>query len=173
MELNRRKALVLGAAGLTFATAGSALAQAATDAKPADAAAAAPAPAAPAAAAPAAAAPGTEGKTVEEWIAEFTGGKDVADGGITLTAPEIAENGNTVPVSVDVEGASEVLMLATGNPTPGVMIAKFGPAAGSRKVATRIRLAKTQDVMAIAKMDDGSFKQAKSNVKVTIGGCGG
>lgn len=171
MELNRRKALVLGAAGLTLATTGSALAQAATAEKPAEAA-ATPAAAAPAAAAPAAA-PAADGKTVEQWIAEFTGGKEVAEGGVNLSAPEIAENGNTVPVSVDAEGAAEILMLATGNPTPGVMIAKFGPAAGSRKIATRIRLAKTQDVLAIAKMEDGSFKQAKSNVKVTIGGCGG
>lgn len=159
MELNRRKALVLGAAGLTFATAGTALAQtAATAEKPADA------PAAPAAA---------DAKTVDEWIAEFTGGAQIADGGVTLTAPEIAENGNTVPVSVAAESASEILMLATGNPTPGVMIAKFGPAAGKRAIATRIRLAKTQEVLAIAKMEDGSFAQAKSNVKVTIGGCGG
>ena len=168
MELNRRKALFLGAAGLTLAGAGSALAQAAAPATPAEssaAPAASPAPAAPGAA--------PEAKTVDQWVAEFTGGKEVADGGVNLSAPEIAENGNTVPVSVDAEGATEILMLATGNPTPGVMIAKFGPAAGSRKVATRIRLAKTQDVMAIAKMEDGSFKRATSNVKVTIGGCGG
>lgn len=167
MELNRRKALMFGAAGLTVATAGAAFAQAAAPA--ADAAAAPAAPAADAAA-PAAAA---EAKTTEQWIAEFTGGKEVTEGGVTLTAPEIAENGNTVPVAVESEGASEILMLATGNPTPGVMIVKFGPASGSRKMATRIRLASTQDVLAIAKMEDGTFKQAKSNVKVTIGGCGG
>lgn len=168
MELNRRKALFLGAAGLTLAGAGSALAQAAAPTAPAEssaAPAASPAPAAPGAA--------PEAKTIDQWVAEFTGGKEVTDGGVDLSAPEIAENGNTVPVSVGAEGATEILMLATGNPTPGVMIAKFGPAAGSRKVATRIRLAKTQDVMAIAKMEDGSFKRATSNVKVTIGGCGG
>ncbi len=112
-------------------------------------------------------------KTMEEWIAEFTGGGDVTEGGVTLTAPEIAENGNTVPISVSADGASEILVLASGNPTPGVAIARFGPAAGSRQVSTRIRLAATQDVIAIAKMEDGSFRQAKTNVKVTIGGCGG
>ena len=152
MELTRRSALILGAggmAGLTFAA--PVLAQEA---------------AAPAAADDAA-------KTVEQWIADFTGGKEVTEGGVKLTAPEIAENGNTVPIAVAAEGASEILVLATGNPTPGVAIVKFGPAAGARQLATRIRLATTQDVLAIAKMEDGSFKQAKSNVKVTIGGCGG
>jgi sulfur-oxidizing protein SoxY len=49
----------------------------------------------------------------------------------------------------------------------------FGPLAASQTAATRIRLASTQDVIAIAKMVDGSFVQATKNVKVTIGGCGG
>ncbi|MCB2135147.1 MAG: thiosulfate oxidation carrier protein SoxY [Rhodobacteraceae bacterium] len=116
---------------------------------------------------------GAMAATTDELVAAFTGGAAVADGGITLTAPEIAENGNTVPVTVDAPGASEVLLLATGNPNADVAIIKFGPLAGSFAASTRIRLAKTQDVMAVAKMADGSFAQAKSTVKVTIGGCGG
>lgn len=156
MHLNRRKTIALGAGGVAALVGTAALAQTA----------AAPAAPAPAAAAPAA-------KTADQWIAEFTGGAEVTDGGVKLTAPEIAENGNTVPVSVAAEGASEVLMLAPGNPTAGVMIARFGPAAGKREIATRIRLATTQDVVAIARMEDGSFKRATANVKVTIGGCGG
>ena len=109
----------------------------------------------------------------EDRIAEFTGGAAMADTGITLTAPEIAENGNTVPIEVDAPGAEAILVLATGNPTPGVAEFKFGPLAGSQSASTRIRLAGTQDVVAIAKMKDGSFAKASSNVKVTIGGCGG
>ncbi|MDA5094542.1 thiosulfate oxidation carrier protein SoxY [Aliiroseovarius sp. KMU-50] len=109
----------------------------------------------------------------DEAIAAFTGGAEIGEGGLTLTAPEIAENGNTVPVSVDAPGASAIIILATGNPTPGVAQFNFGPAAGSQAASTRIRLAGTQDVVAIAKMADGSFVQAKSIVKVTIGGCGG
>ncbi|PRX31912.1 sulfur-oxidizing protein SoxY [Meinhardsimonia xiamenensis] len=109
----------------------------------------------------------------EEQIAAFTGGAEVGEGGITLTAPEIAENGNTVPIEVEAPGAEAILVLALGNPRPEVMTANFGPLAGSQRVATRIRLAKTQDVLAIAKMADGRFVQAKSTVKVTIGGCGG
>ena len=109
----------------------------------------------------------------EDAIAAFTGGADVGTGGITLTAPEIAENGNTVPIEVSAPGAAEIMVLAMGNPTPGVATFKFGALAGSHAASTRIRLAGTQDVMAIAKMADGSFVQASSTVKVTIGGCGG
>jgi sulfur-oxidizing protein SoxY len=109
----------------------------------------------------------------DEAIAAFTGGAEVGTGGLTLTAPEIAENGNTVPVSVDAPGAVSILLLATGNPTPSVATFNFGPLAATQSASTRIRLAGTQDVVAIAKMADGSFVQASSNVKVTIGGCGG
>ena len=65
------------------------------------------------------------------------------------------------------------MLLAAGNPTPGVATFNFGPAAGAQMAATRIRLAGTQDVIALAKMADGSIKQAQATVKVTIGGCGG
>lgn len=109
----------------------------------------------------------------DEAIAAFTGGADAGEGGITLTAPEIAENGNTVPISVDAPGAVSILVLATGNPTPGVATFNFGPLAGSQMASTRIRLAGTQDVVAVAKMADGSFVKTASTVKVTIGGCGG
>jgi len=109
----------------------------------------------------------------DEVIAMFTGGADVGAGGLTLTAPEIAENGNTVPVSVDAPGATSIIVIATGNPTPAVATFNFGPLSGSQAASTRIRLAGTQDVIAIAKLADGSFVQASSTVKVTIGGCGG
>lgn len=108
-----------------------------------------------------------------EAITAFTGGADMADSGVTLTAPEIAENGNTVPIEVSADGAAEIMVLALGNPTPNVATFKFGPLAASQAASTRIRLAGTQDVVAIAKMADGSFAKATSTVKVTIGGCGG
>ena len=109
----------------------------------------------------------------EDEIAAFTGGAEMADTGITLTAPEIAENGNTVPIEVSAPGATEIMVLALGNPVPSVATFKFGPLAASQHASTRIRLAGTQDVVAIAKMADGSFAKASSTVKVTIGGCGG
>lgn len=109
----------------------------------------------------------------EEAITALTGGAEVAEGGVELTAPEIAENGNTVPIEVSAPGAVAISVFASGNPTPAVATFKFGPLAGSRAGSTRIRLAKTQDVIAVAQMEDGSFRQASATVKVTIGGCGG
>lgn len=109
----------------------------------------------------------------EDSIAAFTGGAEMGTEGLTLTAPEIAENGNTVPVEVSAPGAVSIMLLATGNPTPDAAIFNFGPLAASQTASTRIRLAKTQNVLAIAKMADGSFVQATQEVKVTIGGCGG
>lgn len=109
----------------------------------------------------------------DDAIAALTGGAEMGEGGVTITAPEIAENGNTVPIEVSAPGAAAITVLADGNPTPAVATFKFGPLAGSHTASTRIRLATTQNVIAIAEMEDGSFQMAKANVKVTIGGCGG
>lgn len=113
-------------------------------------------------------------------ISAFTGGKEPATGKITLDAPEIAENGNTVPVGVTVESPMtaddhvvSVMILAEGNPNPQVATFNFTLMSGTAEAKTRIRLAKTQNVVAIAKMSDGSTYIDKKEVKVTIGGCGG
>ena len=111
--------------------------------------------------------------TLDEAIAAFTSGADMGSDGITLIAPEIAENGNTVPIEVTAPGAAAIIILAAGNPQADVCTFNYGPAAGSQLASTRIRLAGEQEVVAIARMPDGSFKQARQNVRVTIGGCGG
>lgn len=105
-------------------------------------------------------------------IAEFTGGAEAIEGSIDLTTPEIAENGNTVPVEFSATGAKRVMLLADGNPNPGVATFTFGELAEASG-STRIRLAGTQQVIAVAEMADGSFVQVAKTVKVTIGGCGG
>ncbi|WP_316013537.1 thiosulfate oxidation carrier protein SoxY [Roseobacter sp. HKCCA0434] len=109
----------------------------------------------------------------DEAIEAYTGGAEAGSEGITLTAPEIAENGNTVPIEVEAPGASEIAIYAAGNPVPDVGVFKFGALAASQLASTRIRLAGTQDVIAIAKMPDGTYLRAQQEVKVTIGGCGG
>ncbi|MEL6479097.1 MAG: thiosulfate oxidation carrier protein SoxY [Pseudomonadota bacterium] len=114
-----------------------------------------------------------EDNGLQAAIDEFTGGAAVADGGVEIGAPEIAENGNTVPVEVAAEGASAILLLAAGNPNPGVATFNFGKLSAASQAKTRIRLAQTQDLVAVAKMADGSFAKASRAVKVTIGGCGG
>jgi sulfur-oxidizing protein SoxY len=116
----------------------------------------------------------------EDVIKKFTGGKTPTQGKIKLDLPEIAENGNTVPMTVTVESpmtaqshVTDVLVLASENPRSGVATFHFTPASGVAEANTRIRLASTQDVIAVAKMNDGSFYMASKQVKVTIGGCGG
>lgn len=109
----------------------------------------------------------------DDAIADYTGGAETVEGGITLTAPEIAENGNTVPIGVSAPGAEEIVVFADGNPNPEVAVFRFGPLTGSHEASTRIRLAQTQDLIAIARMPDGTLHQARKEVKVTIGGCGG
>ncbi len=113
-------------------------------------------------------------------VMEFTGGKEPGSGKITLKTPEIAENGNTVPISVSVESAmsgddlvESVMILAEGNPRPDVATFHFTELSGEASATTRMRLAKTQNVIAVAKMKDGSFYSDTRQVKVTIGGCGG
>jgi len=117
---------------------------------------------------------------VEDLIAKFTGGVTPGSGRVTLGAPEIAENGNTVPIKVSVESdmiaddyVSEVMIVSTGNPRPEVATFKFTPMSGKADASTRIRLARTQDLIAIARMSNGALFQDTKNVKVTIGGCGG
>jgi sulfur-oxidizing protein SoxY len=110
---------------------------------------------------------------VEDAINTFTGGAEMGSDGITLIAPEIAENGNTVPIDIDAPGAEAIIVFAEGNPNPRVATFNFGPMSGSSSASTRIRLAGEQDVIAIARMPDGTYKMARQNVRVTIGGCGG
>ena len=114
-----------------------------------------------------------ESNGFEELVKTFTGGADASEGGVKIKAPEIAENGNTVPVSVEAEGASAILLVSTGNPNPEVAQFNFGALAAASSASTRMRMAKTQDLIAVAKMADGSFRQGRIAVKVTIGGCGG
>ncbi|MFK8033090.1 MAG: thiosulfate oxidation carrier protein SoxY [Hyphomicrobiales bacterium] len=111
--------------------------------------------------------------SADDAIAKFTGGADISEGGLTLTTPEIAENGNTVPVSVDAPGAVSIAIFASKNPVADVAVFNFGPLSGSQSATTRMRLAGTQNVIAVAKMADGTFVRASNEVKVTIGGCGG
>jgi sulfur-oxidizing protein SoxY len=113
-------------------------------------------------------------------LKKFTGGKEAKAGRVSLDLPEIAENGNTVPLGVSVESpmteadyVKRVIVVADANPNAGVATFHFSPASGVAEASTRMRLSKTQNVIAVAEMSDGSFYMTKRQVKVTIGGCGG
>ncbi|MFV0301924.1 MAG: thiosulfate oxidation carrier protein SoxY [Paracoccus sp. (in: a-proteobacteria)] len=105
-------------------------------------------------------------------IAEFTGGAALTGAGLVLDLPETAENGNGVALRVDAPGATEILVLAPENPWPRVFRASFGPLSGAQSVATRIRLARSQEVIALARLADGRVARASAPVSVIIGGCG-
>jgi sulfur-oxidizing protein SoxY len=114
-----------------------------------------------------------------EQIKAFTGGRTPVEGGMKLDLPELAENGNTVPLSVAVNGpigdgahVQEILVVAPANPNARVIRFRFS-SASVPEASTRIRLAQTQDVIAVAKLSDGTFLSASRQIKVTIGGCGG
>ena len=121
-----------------------------------------------------------ENKDPAKLLNEITGGAAPAEGKVALKMPEIAENGATVPLEVSVESpmtekdyCESVTIIATKNPSVFVCAFKFTPDSGKAWVSTRIRLAQTQEVWAVAKMSDGKFYIGKTTVKVTIGGCGG
>ena len=108
---------------------------------------------------------------VEEAIAEFTGGATPRDGGVSLEVPEIADNGGAVPVRVAAEGARRIALFADGNPSPDVVVFAFGRLA-TPAASTRIRLAGSQNVIAVAELADGAFRRASRAIAVTAGGCG-
>jgi sulfur-oxidizing protein SoxY len=101
-------------------------------------------------------------------------------GKLSIKAPEIAENGNAVPVTLAVDSemsekswVKALYLAADGNPNPGVVSFAFTPLSGKAEVQLRVRLAQTQKLIAVAEMNDGSLLTASHEVKVTIGGCGG
>ena len=118
--------------------------------------------------------------SVSTRISEVTNGKATDDLDIYLEMPEIAENGNQVKILFEIdspmsqeEHVTTVYIFADGNPEPDVAQFNFTPAMGACSATTRMRLSKTQNVVVLAAMNDGSFAKADTKVKVTIGGCGG
>ena len=112
---------------------------------------------------------------VEMLIRQLIGDGRVEKGKIKLELPLLVENGNTVAMTVSVDapvGAVDSLhVFAGGNPLPEVLRWKFGPRAGVPSVQTRIRLATSQTVTAVAKMRDGTFRQDSIELLVTLSAC--
>ena len=118
--------------------------------------------------------------TYDAAVKAITGGKAVADSDkVKLTVPEIAENGAVVPVKVNVESpmtesdyVKAIHVLTTKNGNARSVDVMLTPMNAKGYFATRIKLAGTQDVVALVELSDGSFLRAAKPVKVTIGGCG-
>ena len=107
---------------------------------------------------------------VAEAVAAFTGGAVPVKGGVRLDVPEIADNGGSVPVRVAAPGARRIALFADGNPRPGIAVFRFGKLVPP-DARTRVRLAKSQTVIAVAEMADGTFRRASRKIAVTVGGC--
>jgi sulfur-oxidizing protein SoxY len=112
-------------------------------------------------------------ESVMEAIRERIGDKKTQEGRVSLKLPEIAENGNTVPLTVTVDSpmtekdyVKSVHVFAEKNPLPNVATFMFTPASGVAVASTRMRLLKTQDIVAVAEMSDGSVYMARRTVKV-------
>jgi sulfur-oxidizing protein SoxY len=114
-------------------------------------------------------------------VAALTGGAPVqadAAGRVRLEIAELIDNGNTVPVAVEVqspmteaEHVRRIALFAEANPQPEVALFELGPASGRARVATRMRLATTQRVLALAQTSDGAWWQAQADVVVTLAAC--
>jgi sulfur-oxidizing protein SoxY len=111
-------------------------------------------------------------------IGKVTGGAEVKKGRVKLDIPPLSENGNTVATSVTVESpmtakdyVKAIHLFAEKNPQPNIISVHLGPRAGQATISTRIRLADTQTVTAIAEMSDGSFWQDTGDVIITLGAC--
>jgi sulfur-oxidizing protein SoxY len=103
----------------------------------------------------------------------------VLDGPLTIELPELAENGNVVPYTLavdspmtDADYVRTLHLLSSANPQAAVARFHLIPATGKASVSGRMRLAKTQDVVAVAELFTGQMLVAVRKVEVTIGGCG-
>src|SRR5207248_8751042 len=119
----------------------------------------------------------TEGQ-MEAAIRKLVGEAPLEQGKVKLELPSIVENGNTVPLTVSVdspmtesEHVESIHLFNQKNPQPFIAAFHLGPRAGKASVATRIRLADSQKVIAIARLADGSFWSDSVDVIVTLAAC--
>jgi len=114
-----------------------------------------------------------EAKDLKSAMSSIAGGDAPEAGDIKIKAPDIAENGAVVPITVstDIAGVESISIFAAENGTP--LTSSFQLGEGTEGyVSTRIKMGKTSDVVALVKAD-GKLYSSKKAVKVTIGGCGG
>jgi len=108
---------------------------------------------------------------VDAAIKALFGTDKVEEGKVKLKAPDIAENGAVVPVSMKAEGATRIALFQDANPESAVVVFDV-PKNGIPDYSIRIKMQKTGSVVAVAEIDGKLYKASKT-VKVTIGGCGG
>jgi len=114
----------------------------------------------------------------QEAVRKVTGGAPVGRGRVKLDLPPLIDNGNTVPLSVSVDSpmtsadhVRAIHVFTEKNPQPNVLSAHLGPRAGRASLVTRVRIADTQSVTAIAQLSDGTFWSQNVDVVVTLAAC--
>lgn len=115
-----------------------------------------------------------QSKDIKEAMKLIDGSDSATAGHVTLQAPDIAENGAVVPVTMssDLDNVVSLTLFAKNNPYP--LNSSYALSNGAMPFASsRIKLSKTMEVMAVARTADGKLYSASKQVKVTIGGCGG
>lgn len=117
-------------------------------------------------------------ETMRAAIRQIVGDAELKKGRVHLEIPPLVENGNTVSCSVSVESpmteadhVKAIHIVNEKNPQPNVISVALGPRAGRARFSTRIRLADTQKVIAIAQLSDGSFWSDSADVVITLGAC--
>ncbi|AXY42369.1 thiosulfate oxidation carrier complex protein SoxZ [Halomonas sp. JS92-SW72] len=113
-----------------------------------------------------------------EAASELLGGTTPATEGLVLELPHVSEDGSAVPLTVSFDGSladddylSEIHLFATGNPSPEIVSFSLGPAAGLPEISTRVRLNETQQVIAIARTQQGETFATAREVRITVSGC--
>ena len=115
-----------------------------------------------------------DAKAVDDVMKALGAARPVESKDVSLTAPDIAENGAVVPIaaSTALPGAKSIAFLIEKNPTTLAAVFDFGDAVETA-VSTRVKMAQTSNVYAVALLADGRALYARKEVKVTLGGCGG
>ena len=113
-----------------------------------------------------------------EVIRKLVGTKSISEGKVNLGVPPLVENGHLVPLNVSVDSpmtdadhVKAIHVFTERNPLPEMVTFRLGPRAGRASVATRVRMADTQNVVAIAEMSDGSFWSGTAHLIVTLAAC--
>ena len=106
-----------------------------------------------------------------EELSQFTGGAAISEGGFEIDIASFVEDGHSVPISVRADGAEAIGLFALLNPTPELAIFRFSRLSSTRAMSTKIRLAGSQNVIAVSRMGDGTFRRATKHVTVALGGC--
>ncbi len=114
----------------------------------------------------------------QEALRKVVGDAKVQRGRVKLQLPPLIDNGNSVPLSVAVESpmtaadhVKAIHVFTQRNPLPDVVSVHLGPRAGRAGISTRVRLADTQTVVAIAELSDGTFWSDSAEVVVTLSAC--